>query len=93
VSSFTPVWLDLLDTLALVWQLSQLSCSLVSPFSALLSLSLSLNLKPHLMLMHFTTVAIDTLAMEEDIVEVMDHPGFQARSRQSQSHSIITFVI
>ena len=84
----------MLDTLALVWQLSQLSCSLVSPFSALLSLSLSLNLKPLLMLMHFTTVAIDTLAMEEeDIVEVMDHPGFQARSRQSQSHSIITFVI
>ena len=79
------------DKLAFVFQPSRGSCSSVPPFSVLLSQCLRLNLKLHLMLMHITTVATSTLAIEGHMVEGIATPGFQARGLQSQSqrHSII----
>ena len=62
--------LDLLGMPALVCQLPPLSCFLERRFSLLLSPSLILNLKPHLMQMHIVMAAITTMVME-DMEEVM----------------------
>ena len=58
---------------ALVCQLPLLSCFLVRLFSLLLSPSLILSLKPHLMQMHIAMAAITTMVMEDmvDMEEVM----------------------
>ena len=55
--------LDLLGIPALVCPLLLLSCFLVRRFSLLLSPSLILSLKPHLMQMHIAMAAITTMVM------------------------------